>query len=193
MPATFLFELVSPEKLLFSDQVEQVTIPGEDGDFGVLAHHAPLISTVRPGVIRIHQNGRVAQTLFVSGGFAEVTPDRCTMLADAAEEVSKIDAAKAQAEYQQYLTTEAPTANRSPGKGDAAAQACHRAGSCRGGGSRDADEYPAAGACRGALRRVRRHKWERTYNASEIALPHSPLFLLRTSPSIKESPVCPSR
>jgi F-type H+-transporting ATPase subunit epsilon len=110
MPPTFLFELVSPEKLLFSGDVEQVTIPGEEGDFGVLAHHAPLISTVRPGVIRVWQNGRVTQTVFVSGGFAEVTQDRCTMLADAAEEVSKIDAAKAQAEYQQYLAAESPTA-----------------------------------------------------------------------------------
>jgi F-type H+-transporting ATPase subunit epsilon len=98
MAKLFLFELVSPEKLVFSGEIEQVDIPGSEGDFGVLAEHSPLISTVKPGVIRIHQGGRIAQRIFVTGGFAEVTLDRCTMLADAATLVNEIDAAAAQAE-----------------------------------------------------------------------------------------------
>ncbi len=81
MAKQFLFELVSPEKLLFSGQVDMVTIPGSEGDFGVLADHSPLISLVRPGEIHVHQNG-LTQRMQVSGGFAEVTGDRCTVLAD---------------------------------------------------------------------------------------------------------------
>lgn len=86
------FELVSPEKLLLSQAVDMVVIPGGDGDFGVLPRHAPLISTVRPGVISVYEDRRaVSQRLFVSGGFAEVTPERCTVLADDAEPLDTID------------------------------------------------------------------------------------------------------
>jgi F-type H+-transporting ATPase subunit epsilon len=99
MAKPFLFELVSPEKLVFSGEIEQVDIPGSEGDFGVLAEHSPLISTVKPGVIRIHQGGRIAHRIFVTGGFAEVMMDRCTMLADAALPVAEIDAAAAQADF----------------------------------------------------------------------------------------------
>lgn len=87
------FELVAPERLLVSEAVEMVVIPGTEGDFGVLPRHSPLISTVRPGVIRIYENGNVTQRIFVAGGFAEVTPERCTVLAEEAVEVSEIDRA----------------------------------------------------------------------------------------------------
>ena len=85
------FELVSPEKLLLSRAVEMVVVPGSEGDFGVLARHAPFISTVRPGVIRVYENNEVKEEIFVAGGFAEVTPERCTVLADEAVPLGELD------------------------------------------------------------------------------------------------------
>jgi F-type H+-transporting ATPase subunit epsilon len=87
------FELVSPERLLLSEQVDMVVVPGAEGDFGVLPRHAPLISTLRPGVIRVFEGREVKQRIFVAGGFAEVTPERCTVLAEEAVPVGDIDAA----------------------------------------------------------------------------------------------------
>ena len=87
------FELVSPEKLLLSRRVEMVVVPGSEGDFGVLQRHAPLISTVRPGVIRVYENNQVQEEIFVAGGFAEVTPERCTVLADEAVPLGELDRA----------------------------------------------------------------------------------------------------
>lgn len=88
------FELVSPERLLLSEQVDMVVVPGAEGDFGVLPRHSPLISTLRPGVIRVFEGREVKQRIFVAGGFAEVTPERCTVLAEEAVPVGDIDAAK---------------------------------------------------------------------------------------------------
>lgn len=85
------FELVSPEKLLLSRPVEMVVVPGAEGDFGVLPGHAPLISTVRPGVIEVHDDGKVTDRIFVAGGFAEVNAERCTVLAEVAMPVADID------------------------------------------------------------------------------------------------------
>ena len=85
------FELVSPEKLLVSQPVEMVVVPGEEGDFGVLPRHAPMISKVRPGLIQIYQGGQVEESIFVAGGFAEVTPARCTVLAEEAIPLGDID------------------------------------------------------------------------------------------------------
>ena len=90
------FELVSPEKLLLSEEVDMVVVPGSEGDFGVLPRHAPLISTVRPGVIAVHQGGEVTDRVFVAGGFAEVTPERCTVLAEEAMPVAELDRAAAE-------------------------------------------------------------------------------------------------
>lgn len=90
------FELVSPERLLVSRAVEMVVVPGSEGDFGVLPEHAPLISTVRPGVIEVHEGGAVSDRIFVAGGFAEVTGERCTVLADEATLVADIDRAAVQ-------------------------------------------------------------------------------------------------
>jgi F-type H+-transporting ATPase subunit epsilon len=77
------FELVSPEKLLISKAVAMVTVPGGEGDYGVLAGHAPLITNVRPGVITVYeqQDNVPSERIFVTGGFAEVTTERCTVLA----------------------------------------------------------------------------------------------------------------
>src|SRR5579862_3840147 len=87
------FELVSPEKLLLSEDVEMVVVPGGEGNFGVLPGHALFISTVRPGVIDVYEGNRVSERIFVSGGFAEVTPERCTVLADEAMPISSLDRA----------------------------------------------------------------------------------------------------
>ncbi|WP_299396228.1 F0F1 ATP synthase subunit epsilon [Pelagibius sp.] len=87
------FELVSPERLLLSEEVDMVVVPGEEGDFGVLTRHTPLISTLRPGVIQVHNGVAVSESIFVAGGFAEVTPARCTVLAEEAVAVGEIDRA----------------------------------------------------------------------------------------------------
>lgn len=92
------FELVSPERLLVSQAVEMVVIPGAEGDFGVLPGHAPLISNVRPGMIAVFEDNKVVERIFVAGGFAEVTPERCTVLAEAATIVDDIDRAEVEAQ-----------------------------------------------------------------------------------------------
>jgi len=96
----FEFELVSPERLVLSEPVDMAVIPGSEGDFGVLAGHSLLISTLRPGVIEVWQGEVVTERLFVVGGFAEVTESRCTVLADEAIPVGEINAAEAQAEFE---------------------------------------------------------------------------------------------
>lgn len=92
------FELVSPERLLVSEQVDMVVVPGVEGDFGVLPRHAPLISTLRPGVIRVYDGREVKDRIFVAGGFAEVTHERCTVLAEEAVPVAEIDPARVEQE-----------------------------------------------------------------------------------------------
>jgi F-type H+-transporting ATPase subunit epsilon len=87
------FELVSPQRLLMSEAVDMVVVPGTEGDFGVIAEHAPLISTVRLGTITVYQGNEVSERIFVAGGFAEVTAERCTVLAEEAEPLGDIDRA----------------------------------------------------------------------------------------------------
>lgn len=87
------FELVSPEKLLTSRSVDMVVVPGAEGDFGVLAGHSPMISGVRPGVIAIYEGDKIVDQVFVAGGFAEVTGERCTVLAEEAVPVADLDRA----------------------------------------------------------------------------------------------------
>jgi F-type H+-transporting ATPase subunit epsilon len=86
------FELVSPEKLVFSGEVEQVDVPGIEGDFGVLENHAPTVATLRPGILTVHGAGG-AQQIVVLGGFAEVSASGLTVLAEVAESVVDIDRA----------------------------------------------------------------------------------------------------
>ena len=103
------FELVTPARLLFSEPVDMVVVPGSEGDFGVLAGHTPVLTTVRPGTIDVHDGGEVTKRLFVEGGFAEATSQRCTVLAEAAIEVDDIDleAANARLEAAREAETEA--------------------------------------------------------------------------------------
>jgi F-type H+-transporting ATPase subunit epsilon len=89
------FELVSPAKLLVSAAVEMVVVPGTEGDFGALPRHAPMIATVRPGVIDVHDGGKVSNRIFVAGGFAEVTAERITVLAEEAIPVAELTKSQA--------------------------------------------------------------------------------------------------
>jgi len=104
------FELVSPDKLLLSEAVAMVVVPGGEGNFGVLPGHALLISTVRPGVIDVYadEQTKITERIFVSGGFAEVTPERCTVLADEALPISSLDRAELD---QQQKTLDATVAS----------------------------------------------------------------------------------
>lgn len=92
------FDLVSPERLLLSESVDMVTVPGKEGDFGVLAGHAPVMTTLRPGVINVDDAGKAQQRIFVRGGFAEVTPAGLTILAEHAVPLAELDAAAIDAE-----------------------------------------------------------------------------------------------
>ncbi len=90
------FELVSPERLLLSRPVDMVVVPGGDGDFAVLPGHALLMSTVRSGVIEMYEGDTISTRIFVAGGFAEVTAERCTVLAEEAIPLDDIDRADAE-------------------------------------------------------------------------------------------------
>ena len=88
--ATFHFDLVSPEKLAFSGEVDQVDVPGVEGDFGVLAGHAPVVAVIRPGILTITSGG-THQKIIVLGGLAEVSDKGLTVLADVATSIKDLD------------------------------------------------------------------------------------------------------
>jgi len=87
-----IFTLVSPERELFHGEVDQVVVPGAEGEFGVLPRHAPVMSTIRPGALRIFDEGS-ERRIFVNGGFADVTPEGLTVLAEDAVDLADVDAA----------------------------------------------------------------------------------------------------
>lgn len=92
MADTTAFELVSPERLLLSKDVEMVIVPGAEGNLGILARHAPMLSTLRPGIIEVFEKRTdVSERIFVAGGFVEVTPVRCTVLAEHAVPLEQLD------------------------------------------------------------------------------------------------------
>ena len=88
--ATFHFDLVSPEKIAFSGEVDQVDVPGTEGDFGVLAGHAPVVATIRPGILTVMAGG-TQQKIIVLGGLAEVSAKGLTVLADVATSLEDLD------------------------------------------------------------------------------------------------------
>jgi F-type H+-transporting ATPase subunit epsilon len=90
--ATFHFDLVSPEKIAFSGDVDQVDIPGVEGDFGVMAGHAPLVASIRPGVMTVTVGGK-REKIIVLGGLAEISDKGLTVLADTATSVDELDRA----------------------------------------------------------------------------------------------------
>ncbi|RUM97620.1 F0F1 ATP synthase subunit epsilon [Pseudaminobacter arsenicus] len=91
MAESFKFELVSPERLLVSEQVEQAVIPGTDGEMTVLANHAPAMTTVKPGVVTVKLAGGQEDRYVVFGGFADIVPSGCTLLAESAVRVADVD------------------------------------------------------------------------------------------------------
>ncbi len=88
------FRLVMPERELLATEADMVVVPGSEGDFGVLPGHAPLVSTLRPGVLEVYQGNKVERRFLVAGGFAEVTPERCTVLADEATPFEQVTTAQ---------------------------------------------------------------------------------------------------
>ena len=94
------FELVTPEQLVLSTMVEMVVVPGTEGNFGVFPGHSPLISTIRPGMIEIYENRVVTERIFIVSGIAEVTPERCTVLAEEAMSPATLDRGAIEAELQ---------------------------------------------------------------------------------------------
>jgi F-type H+-transporting ATPase subunit epsilon len=93
MPDPFHFELVSPERLMFSGEVEAVIVPGTEGQFTVLKDHAPLMTRLKPGIVEVEETETKKSRLFVRGGFADVAPSGLTILAELAMPVEDFDAA----------------------------------------------------------------------------------------------------
>jgi F-type H+-transporting ATPase subunit epsilon len=93
---TFLFELVSPERILVSEDAVMVTIPGELGELGILADHAPLLTSLRPGIVTVYLPGGAEKRIFVAGGFADVNDNACTVLAE--EAMKAVDIVRADVE-----------------------------------------------------------------------------------------------
>lgn len=87
------FALVSPERELFHGEVDHVVVPGSEGEFGVSPHHAPVMSVVKPGALRVFNEGG-ERRIFVNGGFADVTPEGLTVLAEEAVDLADVDAAQ---------------------------------------------------------------------------------------------------
>jgi F-type H+-transporting ATPase subunit epsilon len=92
-----LLEIVAPDRLLLSQPVDMAVIPASEGDMGVLEGHSPMIVLLRGGTITLHEGGHPTAQLYVSGGFAEITPERCTVLADEATPVAEVSRAAGEA------------------------------------------------------------------------------------------------
>jgi F-type H+-transporting ATPase subunit epsilon len=117
------FRLVMPEREVLATEADMVVVPGSEGDFGVLHGHAPLISTVRPGVLEVIQDNKVDKRFIVVGGFAEVTPERCTVLADEAmpfEEVTPEQLAERERAAERDLTDAGNDAEKAAAEKDLA-------------------------------------------------------------------------
>lgn len=91
MSSKLHFRIVSPERLLFTDDVDMVIIPGIQGDFGVLSSHSPMVSTLRPGLVTIYSNGDIKERVYVADGFAHVTEVGCTVLAEESIFLAEMD------------------------------------------------------------------------------------------------------
>ena len=99
--ATISFDLVSPENLIFNDEVGMIIVPGKDGDFGVLPGHSKVMSSLRPGRVMVYGEGKnLLKSFFVSGGFAEVNPEKCIVLAESVDEINTIEKAAIEKEIQ---------------------------------------------------------------------------------------------
>ena len=100
--ATISFDLVSPENLIFNDEVGMIIVPGKDGDLGVLPGHSKIMSSLRPGRVMVYgEDKNLLKSFFVSGGFAEVNPEKCIILAESVDEMNTLDKNKIEKEIQE--------------------------------------------------------------------------------------------
>ncbi len=105
--AKISFDLVSPENLIFNDEVGMIIVPGKDGDIGVLPGHSKLLSSLRPGRVMIYgEDKNLLKSFFVSGGFAEVNPEKCIVLAESVDEISSLDKSLIAKEIQELQNQE---------------------------------------------------------------------------------------
>ncbi len=100
---TFAFKLVSPDKTLIEDDVTMVVLPGIEGDIGVLKHHSPIITTLRPGTVRVYKQDNLESRTFVNGGVAKITPDRCTALITEGLSLEVMDRSQLEIEIQNLV------------------------------------------------------------------------------------------
>ena len=99
--ATISFDLVSPENLIFNDEVGMIIVPGKDGDFGVLPGHSKVMSSLRPGRVMVYgEDKNLLKSFFVSGGFAEVNPEKCIVLAESVDEINTLEKSSIEKEIQ---------------------------------------------------------------------------------------------
>ena len=98
---TISFDLVSPETLIFNDQVGMIIVPGKDGDLGVLPGHSKVMSSLRPGRVMVYGEGKnLLKSFFVSGGFAEINPEKCIVLAESVDEINTLEKLSIEKEIQ---------------------------------------------------------------------------------------------
>ena len=110
--ANISFDLVSPENLIFNDEVGMIIVPGKDGDLGILPGHSKVISTLRPGRVMIYgEDKNLLKSFFVSGGFAEINPEKCIVLAENVEELSSLEKSLVEKEIQQLESQNEMTTN----------------------------------------------------------------------------------
>ena len=109
--ATISFDLVSPENLIFNDEVGMIIVPGKDGDFGVLPGHSKVMSSLRPGRVMVYgEDKNLLKAFFVSGGFAEVNPEKCIVLAESVDEINELEKSTIEKEVQELEGQESDTA-----------------------------------------------------------------------------------
>ena len=99
--ATISFDLVSPENLIFNDEVGMIIVPGKDGDFGVLPGHSKVMSSLRPGRVMVYgEDKNLIKSFFVSEGFTEINPEKCIVLAESVNEMSELEKSSIENEIQ---------------------------------------------------------------------------------------------
>ena len=105
--AKISFDLVSPENLIFNDEVGIIIVPGKDGDIGVLPGHSKLLSSLRPGRVMVYgEDKNLLKSFFISGGFAEVNPEKCIVLAESVDEINSLDKSLIEKEIQELENQE---------------------------------------------------------------------------------------
>ncbi|HIO32864.1 MAG TPA: ATP synthase F1 subunit epsilon [Candidatus Nitrosopelagicus sp.] len=109
--ATISFDLVSPEQLLFNDEVGMIIVPGKDGDIGVLPRHSKVLSSLRPGRVMVYgENKNLLKSFFVTGGFVEINPEKCIVLAEGVNEMSDLDKSSIQQQIQELESSASDSA-----------------------------------------------------------------------------------